>query len=131
MEYLDMLFADLGSVSIPAVSILVPLLTFISASFQQSFPQDIGGTILGDRVVGVVSVSGLTRTRDTISVAPGWNLIGSISTPLPVSSIVSLPNGIVMSSYFGYNAGYAASDTLKPGSAYWVKIGSAGKIVLK
>ena len=64
------------------------------------------------------------------SVKPGWNLIGTISKPVPTSSIVQNPANIVASQYFGYSKGYFSAVTLEPGKAYWVKVRSAGTLTL-
>ncbi|GEM_PF-5480153 len=77
-----------------------------------------------------VSIAGLLRTIDTISVVPGWNMIGSLSTSISVSSISSIPGSIVTSSFYGYKGIYQASQTIEPGVGYWVKVSHAGKLVL-
>jgi len=77
-----------------------------------------------------IAVVGQPFTADSFDVVPSWNLIGSISSPVAVSSITSSPGGMVSSHFFEYNAGYAFADTLRPGKAYWVKVNNFGKIVL-
>ena len=77
-----------------------------------------------------VSLTGLPILNDTIRVAAGWNLIGSISDTLPVSAITSLPGGMVVSRFFRYDAGYKAADTIMPGGGYWVKVRQNGRLVL-
>jgi len=78
----------------------------------------------------VLALAGQARTVDTISVSLGWNLIGSISSPVPVTNIASIPGGMVTSNFFGYGLSYSISDTIMPGSGYWVKASQDGKIVL-
>jgi hypothetical protein len=78
----------------------------------------------------IVSMSGLVRTLDTVEVAEGWNMVGSVSVPVPVSQIASIPGGIVTGSFFGYHGGYQASATLEPGKGYWVKSTQAGRLIL-
>ncbi len=75
-----------------------------------------------------VNITGGERTSDTIYVQSGWNLIGSISSTVPVNSIVQIPDSIVQSLYYGYANGYVSSDSISPGKAYWVKTISAGKL---
>jgi photosystem II stability/assembly factor-like uncharacterized protein len=70
-------------------------------------------------------------TIDSIDVRAGWNMIGSISTPVPVSSIVQVPPGIVTSFYFGYRLSYATADSIRPKSGYWVKTNADGKLILQ
>jgi hypothetical protein len=78
-----------------------------------------------------VSVTGGTRSQDTIDVVTGWNIIGSISDPVTVGSIVQIPSGIVVSSYFGYGStGYTPATTIEPMKGYWVKVNQSGQLVL-
>jgi len=67
---------------------------------------------------------------DTLPVATGWNLIGSISSPVPAPSIVSIPDGLVTSNFFGYDGTYNVTDTLFPGRGYWVKSTGDGALIL-
>jgi hypothetical protein len=77
-----------------------------------------------------VSMTGLGRTSDTVSVSAGWNMVGSLSMSLPVGDIGSIPGGIVTGSFFGYEGAYQASATLEPGKGYWVKVSQAGQLVM-
>jgi hypothetical protein len=77
-----------------------------------------------------VSMTGTPITTDTIDLALGWNLIGSISNSVPVASISSIPGGLITSSFFEYNVSYVAADTIQPGRAYWVKTTGAGTLIL-
>ncbi len=65
-----------------------------------------------------------------IPVTAGWNIVGSISQPVAVSSITSMPEGMSTSQFFGYNAGYNPVDTIHPGMAYWVNVQSNGTLIL-
>ncbi len=80
-----------------------------------------------------ISVSGLALFDDTIGVHTGWNLIGSISTPVAVIKIQTHPPGLVRSKYFTFtpDSGYRSTDTLKPGVGYWVKTAGTGSLVLR
>ncbi len=77
-----------------------------------------------------VRVVGIPVETETLEVNDGWNIIGSISDPIAVSSIISDPPGIVTSSFFGYNDSYVISDTIYPGRGYWIKINQSGKLIL-
>lgn len=61
----------------------------------------------------------------SVSLDAGWNLIGSVDHSVPAPS-----GGTITSRCFGYNTSYFVSGTVEPGRAYWVKSGSAGKILL-
>ncbi len=78
----------------------------------------------------VVTFFGAPLTIDTIDVAEGWNMIGSISGPVPVGNIWSIPPGIVTSQFFGYTVGYTAVSAVRPCRGYWVKASEAGQLVL-
>ncbi len=77
-----------------------------------------------------VSVSGYQILAETLSLHAGWNIIGSLSSPLPVSSITSNPAGMSVSRFFGYDDGYTASDTIMPGKSYWVKVNQSCTLYL-
>lgn len=76
-----------------------------------------------------VSLTGFEVARDTFDVAKGWNMIGSISTSISRSSIISQPSGIIGSSIFGYNGSYFIADSILPGKGYWVKTNQSGKLI--
>ncbi len=74
--------------------------------------------------------TGLPRTSDSIFVEEGWNMIGSLSVPVDVSSITTIPPGILASGFFEFGVGYSAVQELAPGKGYWVKVSAAGTMVL-
>ncbi|HMD13789.1 MAG TPA: T9SS type A sorting domain-containing protein, partial [Bacteroidota bacterium] len=76
------------------------------------------------------TLSGSPISSDTITVAEGWNLIGSLSSRIAANSIISDPPAITTSQFFGYNGSYKTSDTLYPGKGYWIKVNQSGTIVL-
>jgi uncharacterized protein (TIGR02145 family) len=69
---------------------------------------------------------------DTCAVKQGWNMIGSISFPVVVNTIISEPSEIITSKYFEYTpgVGYEEADTIQPGKGYWVKGKQNGSIIL-
>jgi hypothetical protein len=77
-----------------------------------------------------VPIAGFPRTRDTVDVAAGWNLIGMLTNPVAATAIEVLPPGILTTDFFGYEGLYARADTLQPGRGYWVKSVAPGKLVL-
>ncbi len=74
------------------------------------------------------ALSGKSILQDSIFVQDGWNLIGAYSQGVPVSSIIASGTSVT-SYYFAYRAGYVITDSLLPGSAYWVKCSGAGAII--
>jgi len=83
------------------------------------FPADSAIVVTGDPV-----------SVDTISLNRGWNMIGSVSAPVAVNTINSIPPGMITSQFFGYSGSYAITDTIFPGKAYWVKVDTSGELVL-
>jgi hypothetical protein len=77
-----------------------------------------------------IYIPGIPRQSEIVNVRTGWNMIGSLSTPAPVSTIQQIPSGIVVSSYFSYDAGYHAADTLFPHHGYWVKVNTDGQLAI-
>ncbi|HLF13480.1 MAG TPA: hypothetical protein VI932_01145, partial [Bacteroidota bacterium] len=67
---------------------------------------------------------------DSVNLLPGWNMIGSIASPIPVGEIIERPTGLLASLIYAYRKGYTVADTMIPGRGYWVKAGSAGSIVM-
>ncbi len=79
-----------------------------------------------------VQFEGTATSIETINVSDKWNMIGSISYPVPIGNII-LVGTTVTSQYFGFSnsTGYQSTTTLQPGKAYWVKVNGAGKLVLR
>ncbi|MBA4312779.1 MAG: hypothetical protein C0417_09135 [Chlorobiaceae bacterium] len=74
-----------------------------------------------------VLVEGRPRYEDTIDVVDGWNIIGSLSHGINISSITGIGTSI-QTNFFGYNDGYSFADSIFPGRGYWVKVSPAGKL---
>lgn len=79
-----------------------------------------------------VDITGQSRSRDTIHVAAGWNMIGSTTFPVLTDSVLQLPPGNVLSAYYGFDqlSGYQPRTTIVPGLSYWVKVSQAGQLIL-
>jgi hypothetical protein len=77
-----------------------------------------------------IKYTGDTIVAETLTVKRGWNIVGTISSPVPVSTIIEIPSGIVTSQYFGFRFGYSPVDTLLPKKGYWVKVIQDGQLVL-
>lgn len=77
-----------------------------------------------------ISVSGSLITIDTVNVAAGWNMIGTVSAPTPVGDIIQIPANNVVSQYFNYQGGYRSAVSLLPMFGYWVKVNADGKLVM-
>jgi hypothetical protein len=68
----------------------------------------------------------LTSIDDSLDA--NWNLIGSVSSPVLVSSLTTTPPGIITSPCFGFSGSYTVATTIAPGKGYWVKTSAAGKL---
>lgn len=78
-----------------------------------------------------VGLEGLPFYNDTVTVAGGWNLIGTISKSVAVGNVIQIPSNIVISNFFGYAEGYRQADSLQAAKGYWVKIApEGGKLIL-
>lgn len=122
------------SVQNNAVSVCLPSISTGIFSFSGSYQQEqtlTNGKGYWAKFSGPQSVSifGAPIYVDTIAVDSGWNLIGSVSAPVPVSEITSDPPGLELSNFFGYEGRYVVTDTLEPGKGYWVKSGHSGQLV--
>ena len=79
---------------------------------------------------GTTIVEGVLPSPPTVDVAQGWNLIGPFGTPVRADRITSAPSGIVQTSFFAFDDGYASADTLRPGRGYWVRVSQDGTLDL-
>jgi hypothetical protein len=78
----------------------------------------------------VASIAGVVLPADTLSVQPGWNLVGSISSIIDTATIVADPAWNRISPWFGYFGGLTPVGVITPGYAYWVKAETAGTFIL-
>jgi hypothetical protein len=104
---------------------------FVGGAYNSSTLMGNGrGYFLKIGEAGTVSITGARIELDTTDVEEGWNMVGSITDTVPVSSITSDPGGLVTSGFFGFSDGYFNSDNIVPGRGYWVKASQAGKLIL-
>lgn len=78
-----------------------------------------------------VRLDGDLQRSKSIDVVQGWNLVGALTFPVAVSTILSEPADIIASKFFRFEDGYVTSDTLEPMRGYWVKCSQAGIIILQ
>ncbi len=79
----------------------------------------------------VVTFIGRGMTSYDIPLTRGWNLIGSLTEPVPVATITTTPDSILTSGFYGYTGeAYVLNDTLHPGRSYWVKVISDGILTM-
>jgi len=77
-------------------------------------------------------ITGMPVMAETVGVTKGWNIVGSVSYPLAVGSMGSIPGGIVATGFYCYvgGGGYELEDTINPGCAAWVKVSEDGQLIL-
>jgi hypothetical protein len=81
-------------------------------------------------IAQTVGLEGLPISTDTIPIATGWNMIGSVSSVVSKNNVIQVPASNVASNYFGYEGSYVVSDSIRPAKAYWVKAKNAGQLIL-
>jgi hypothetical protein len=79
---------------------------------------------------GTNIVDGYSYDLDTIPIAEGWNMVGSLFEPVAVSAVTTAPPGIIGSAFYQYADGYSIADSILPGRGYWVKADGAGDMYL-
>lgn len=78
-----------------------------------------------------IELSGYPLIIDTIDIKSGWNMIGSLSNPISVKSICTIPTEMTLSDFFTYiGNSYETSDSIQVGKSYWVKVNQDGKLIL-
>lgn len=77
-----------------------------------------------------VPINGIPVDKQVIQVHQGWNLIGSIGSPISAVSIISEPPGLVTSRFFTYDSSYVTVNVLQPGKGHWVKVNQDGALAL-
>ena len=77
-----------------------------------------------------VWLSGGTIQTDTTDVVKGWNVVGSVSTPVPVANLQTIPPAILSPYVYGYQNGSIVTETIEPGLGYWVHVTEAGQVIV-
>ncbi|MBI4547076.1 MAG: T9SS type A sorting domain-containing protein [Ignavibacteriae bacterium] len=73
-----------------------------------------------------VHVPGTEINSLAIDLLDKWNMVGSISTAVPVDSVTFTDATMVSANFFGYAGGYFPATTIEPAQAYWVKVSATG-----
>lgn len=76
-----------------------------------------------------VVMNGTPLEAETVDVDAGWNMVGSLNSPVDVATISSIPGGIVTSGFYQYDGSYQQSTVIIPGKGYWVKCSQPGQLV--
>ncbi len=82
-----------------------------------------------------IFLQGLDRALDTLPVAAGWNIIGTLSVPVEAGSVSQVPDSLIVSKFYGFsnNAYHAVApdSLLRPHTGYWVKCSQPGSLILR
>ncbi|HLF15712.1 MAG TPA: T9SS type A sorting domain-containing protein [Bacteroidota bacterium] len=128
-------------ISVPLIAAEMHKDTLFPSSISNAFYFDAGYVADNDLIQGkgywlkfdtaeTIPLIGTAIHRDTIDVSAGWNMVGSISDPVSVASVTTVPGGITLSNFWAFDNGYVHPASITPGEGYWVKASSAGAIVL-
>jgi len=78
------------------------------------------------------TLTGLPITENTITVRQGWNLISGLSMDVGINSIVDPDSLIHLNTLYSCEYGYYDQvDSIKTGSAYWIKSSGEGEIEIR
>jgi len=98
-----------------------------------TIPERMGFWLKSNSVQNVM-MPGLPRLIDTMDVVTGWNMIGTLSDSVLISSIIQIPDNNVSLPGYGFDPDYGYNGTppthYQPHHAYWVKAKGDGKLVL-
>lgn len=142
-EFTKKIFVHAGwnIISTPLIPVLKSTAELFPGATSQLFGYN-GGYIAEDTIISgrgywlrfpahdSISVHGIPDSIKLIPLEQGWNLIGVKINPVPVSSITTLPAGILASDFFGFSNGYLNTLQLEGGKGYWIKSSSTGAIKL-
>lgn len=78
----------------------------------------------------LVQLAGEPIVLDSVSVEPGWNMIGSVAETVATTMVTSRPGGMITSQFFGYDRAYVPAASIYPGKGYWVKVREAGTLFI-
>jgi hypothetical protein len=110
----------------------LPMLYSFQTSYQQEDTLVFGKGYWAKPDATEVNYLGVVTSEAVVDVTRGWNLIGSVSVPIPVVGILTQPDSLISSPFYGFNnSGYTQADTIYPGKSYWVRVNINGHIILK
>jgi hypothetical protein len=76
----------------------------------------------------LAELNGLPLQEFNLELKEGWNLISGVGGELPVTAIEDPGDIIVPTSTYAFKEAYSVSDTLRPGSGYWIQARSSGTV---
>ena len=83
---------------------------------------------------GMIPIIGFPLAIESVTVSAGWNIVGSIGTPITTNNITATGNATKGSAFFAYaqfsGYGYYTSTSIDPGRGYWIKSAGQGTLIL-
>jgi len=68
--------------------------------------------------------------HDPLAGASGWNLFGGYELSVTATNVTTNPPGLQSGPIYKYAGGYSVATTIDPGYGYWIKLNSAGQIII-
>ncbi|GAB4375983.1 MAG: hypothetical protein Kow0042_21810 [Calditrichia bacterium] len=78
----------------------------------------------------IYSIQGLPVDTLSLQLLEGWNLLAGPSCTVALSDVSDPGSIITPGTLFGFNGSYVLSDSLKPGSGYWLRANAAGQVTM-
>lgn len=69
-------------------------------------------------------------SHQPLDATAGWNLIGGYEISATASLVTTNPLGLQSGPIYKYSGGYLTATTIDPGYGYWIKLTSAGQIII-
>ncbi len=66
----------------------------------------------------------------SVLVNNGWNMIGPFHEGVNLASIITIPDNLFISAFYGYMNGYYTTTAFNIGEGYWVKTWSDGLVIM-
>ena len=98
---------------------------YYDGSYRPSDTLEVGkGYWLKFSAAETISVVGTLSTWDTLSLFPGWNMIGVIDYAVDINHLYTSPESKLISGFYTYDSGqyHQVTDSLLPGIGYWIKV---------
>ena len=130
MVSLPLTVEDAAQLSLFPTSVEGTLYSFSGAYNNESALVSGEGYWLFFNSAGSDVLSGTAVNSATISLVPGWNMIGSITQEVSVDAISDPGDIIVTGTVYGFDGAYNNATMITPGKGYWINASASGDITL-
>jgi hypothetical protein len=113
-------------------SAITPAYSYSSVSSYQTQTNLLNGVGYWMKFIGVGGqpLNGSPIVQETLAVVTGWNLFGALSSSIPIGTIITIPDSIIISPFYSYSSSYQSASSIDPGKGYWVKVNQNGSLIL-